>query len=212
MTQTQDTYRVYVAHGDEHGRSNLSNMIRRLGHDVELETLFGSELYDRAIANKADIMVVSRNLRDGDGIDTLVRIAEIRPAPSIVVAAAADTDGVEKAMQDHVMSYLVEPVGEDDLRPALYLSQKRFAYFYSLEKQVQTLEERLESRKIIERAKGILLSRGEINEQQAHRKLQSLARQRRTKIELVAQLIINQCGPIHESANQNVKEHSNGQP
>lgn len=181
---------VYVAHQDDTQLERLAAILRGLNHNVGFTTDHGQTLIAKAIEEPADVMVVSERLKDMEGIEALLAIGEVKPRPSIILAAGDELDSLEDAMKDHVMSYLVEPVTQNDLKPALFLSQKRFEYLRNLEKQVGTLEERLEQRKVIERAKGMLMKQLQMDEEKAHRYLQQTARSSRTKLIDVARTIL----------------------
>ena len=189
------SHRVYVAHHDDRTRREIETILQRLGHQIHLSTGLAVELHARALEQPADLMVVSRVLKDRDGIETLRDIGKISPRPAIVLASSDDVTSVERAMSDHVMAYLVEPVTEVDLMPAIFLAVNRFEYYVALQNELAELQTRLESRKIIERAKGILMSQSDVDENQAHRKLQSLARSQRTKVIEVAKRIVERLSP-----------------
>ena len=191
----QSPYLIYVAHRDEVQREQIAAIVRSLNHNVAFTTDSGQALITKALKEPADVMVVSEKLSDMEGIEALLAIGEVEPRPSIVLAGGDELDRLEDAMKDHVMSYLVEPITENDLKPALFLAQKRFEYLRNLEEQVETLEERLEQRKIIERAKGMLMKQMQMDEEKAHRHLQQTARSSRTKLIDVARTILETSVP-----------------
>ena len=182
---------IYLAHHDPSQRQTLPEHLAALGQRVTFSTDSGRELIDRVIAEPPELIVASPRLADMDGIEALVEISLHRAIPSILTAATTDQDMVERAMKDHVMVYLVDPISIDDLRPALFLAFARFELLDSLQQQVASLEQRLEERKLIERAKGILMSQRKIPEAEAHQLLQRTARNRRIKLAEVAQTIVS---------------------
>ncbi|WP_146537125.1 ANTAR domain-containing response regulator [Rubripirellula reticaptiva] len=183
--------RIYLAHGDCKTRSLLKVMLQTLGHRVGLDTDSGSVLMEFGLSDPPDMFISSKQLRDMDGIEALIRIGEEKPRAAVVVAGSADLDDIERAMKDHVMAYLIEPVTEEDLQPAIYLAQRQFHYLESLRTKVESLETRLHSRAIIERAKGIVMLRKKLNEMDAHKFLQDTARDQRKKIVEIAETIVN---------------------
>lgn len=175
--------RAYLAVRDDTERERVDAMLRAFGHQVDLSTQDGSVLIAKTLQTQPDVILVSEQLSDMAGITALLTISEHQARPSILLAQpTSDFDNLELAMQDHVMSYLIQPVSENDLRPAIPLAIKRFEYIHSLEKQVADLRDRLEQRKMIERAKGILMKSHAIDEGAAHRRLQQLARKKRQKL------------------------------
>ncbi|OYP37712.1 ANTAR domain-containing response regulator [Rhodopirellula sp. MGV] len=182
---------IYLAHGDCAVREILETILLTLGHKVPMATDRGHELIERSIEAPADILVASPKLSDMDGIEALIRIGKTMPTPSIIVAHDDELDNVERAMEDHVMAYLVEPVTAEAIQPAIYLCQKRFRHLQSLEERVVHLEQKLEDRKQIERAKGIIMQVRQLEEPEAHRFLQNTARQSRRRLADVAKQIVD---------------------
>ena len=189
-----EPFRVYIAHPDGVTGEAVRAMIMKLGHIVDLCVRDGKTLIRVASSKPADVMIVSRRLADMKGIDALLKIGEVCPRPSVILTEPDGVDSVQEAMRDHVMSYLVEPVTEHDLRPALYLAERRFAYLESLKSQVNELERKLEDRKVIERAKGVLMKAEGLTEPQAHRRLQELSRKRRMKLRQTAEEVLRRGG------------------
>lgn len=181
---------IHLAHGDSDCRAIMTPMLESLGHQLLLSTQFGREFIDRTLEQPPEILIASNQLADMDGIEALIAIGNAKPIPSIVVAKVDDLEKVERAMEDHVMAYLVEPITADDLRPAIYLAERRFRHMESLTKQVEKLENRLSQRSLIEKAKGIVMQTKSFNEEQAHRFLQDHARQNRKPLEQVAKTIV----------------------
>ena len=182
---------IYLAHGDQQQRAALADQLTSLDQQVTFRTGSGRELINKVAVEAPDLIVASPRLVDTDGIETLVEIGQRQAIPSILTAASSDQDMVERAMEDHVMVYLVEPITLDDLRPALYLAFARFDEIDSLQRKVVDLEKRLEERKMVERAKGILMNQRKLSEADAHQLLQRTARNRRVKLAEVAQTIVS---------------------
>jgi len=183
--------RIYLAHGDSKTRALLKVMLQTLGHSVALDTGSGNVLMETGLSDPPDMFISSKVLTDMDGIEALIRIGEEKPRAAVIVAGSADLDDVERAMEDHVMAYLIEPVTEEDLQPAIYLAQRQFLYLESLRTKVDSLESKLHDRAIIERAKGIVMLRRKLNEMDAHKLLQDTAREQRKKLVEIAETIVN---------------------
>lgn len=189
-----EPFRVYIAHADATTGEAVRAMTTKIGHVVEMCVPDGETLIRVASSKPADVMIVGRKLADMRGIDALLKIGEVRPRPSVILTGPDGVDSVQEAMKDHVMSYLVEPLTEHDLRPALYLAQRRFAYLESLKSQVDELQRKLEDRKVIERAKGVIMKAENLSEPQAHRRLQELSRKRRMKLRQTAEDVLRRGG------------------
>ncbi|MCC9641067.1 ANTAR domain-containing protein [Rhodopirellula sp. JC740] len=178
--------RIHFAHGSSKSRKVISAILDALDHRVELVTESGDTLIQRALNDHPDLIIAAPRLSDMDGIEAMIRIGETHPIPGIIIASTDDLDQVERAMEDHVMAYLVEPITVDTLRPAIYLAERRFKHFQSLTDRIESLQTQLEDRKVIERAKGLVMKAKGMTESEAHRFLQSLAKQQRKKIAEVA--------------------------
>jgi AmiR/NasT family two-component response regulator len=110
--------------------------------------------------------------------------------PIILISAYHEDEMIERAETDHIMAYLVKPIKEADLQPAIALAMRRFQQFQALQQEASDLRQALEDRKIIERAKGVLMKRAAVDEETAFRRLQKLATERRCKLVEVARLIL----------------------
>ncbi|MCC9602757.1 ANTAR domain-containing protein [Stieleria sp. JC731] len=182
---------IYLAHGDTSVRKVLTTIIITLGHKLPVTTDSGKELIDAAVSKPADVLIASPGLSDMDGIEALIQVGYVKPTPSIIVAKNDDLDKVERAMEDHVMAYLVEPVTAESLQPAIFLCQKRFRHLQSLEEQVTSLQQKLDDRKQIEKAKGIIMQVRQLDEPEAHRYLQNTARRTRRRLAEIAKQIVD---------------------
>ncbi len=182
--------RVLLAHRDEGAREILEAILHALGHTILATVSSYDRLVEEGEKGGADVIITSVEIEGGDGIDALLKIAETHPAPAVVVAKHNQLDRIEKALEDHVMAYLVEPINEDELRPTIYLVRRRFAQFEELREQNETLKESLEARKLVERAKGKLMDRHDLTEEEAYQRLQRTASKNRKKLREVAEAIL----------------------
>ena len=110
--------------------------------------------------------------------------------PSIVVTKKDSLDKVEKAMDDHVMAYMIEPVNSDELKPAIYVVLRRFEQLKQLEEENESLKDALASRKKVERAKGILMAKKGWSEEEAYLYIRKAATSNRIKMDSVADIVI----------------------
>jgi len=182
--------KVYVAQKDETLRGELCSMFRNLELEVVGSTGLAKELVEACTDNRPDLVVTAVHLEDGCGLEALLKIAKEEPLPAIVVAKQDDLEDVEKAMQDHVMAFLIDPVDQRGLRSTSYLVMRRFEQFQELRKENSQLKEALESRKKMERAKGIIMEKYDLTEEEAYLRIRKVATNRRMKLSEVADIVI----------------------
>ncbi len=185
------SYRIAFAHGDDKSRPIIAEMLKSLDHRLDLVTNSGRELIAAVKDNPPELLISGIRLSDMDGIEALIECGQKEPIPSIVVSAETDLEKVERALQDHVMAYLAEPVQVKHLRPAIFLVVQRFAQFQELREENQELKEALSLRKCVERAKGLLMKKHNLDEHDAYRQLQRMASDRRDKIGNIARILID---------------------
>ena len=116
----------------------------------------GQQAVDLAVEHKPDLVIMDVKMPSRDGIDAAAEIAAKRIAPMVILTAFSQRDLVERARDAGAMAYLVKPFTISDLIPAIELAVSRFSEIASLESEVATLSDRLETRKLVERAKGVL--------------------------------------------------------
>jgi len=125
-----------------------------------------------------------------DGIDAAIALYKDAPVPVILVSAYHDAELVERAEADHIMGYLVKPIKQADLGPVISLAMRRFEQFQELRKEAADLRQALEDRKLIERAKGLLMKKAGLDEASAFRRLQKLASDKNLKLVEVARILL----------------------
>jgi two-component system, response regulator PdtaR len=125
-----------------------------------------------------------------DGIEAAASIFRHRPTPVILVSAFHDPELIARAEQDHVMAYLVKPVKLADLETAIAISMRRYEQFQSLRREATDLRQALEDRKVIERAKGVLMKKLKLDEHDAFRRLQKISNERNLKLVDVANTLL----------------------
>ncbi|MEQ8208760.1 MAG: ANTAR domain-containing protein [Lacipirellulaceae bacterium] len=181
---------VVIAHCSEETRNTLCNGVGELGHRVRIVCNSNQALLETCLDRAPDLIISGIDLEDGDTVDTLIEISEKDPTPGIIVTPQSSLLNVEEALKDHVMAYLVEPIDEEQLKPTIYLVVERFKQFEELHKEVEVLKDAMAARKVIERAKGILMSSQDIDESEAFRRLQKLSTTKRMKMVAVAEAVI----------------------
>jgi response regulator NasT len=182
--------RIAVADDERDMRDYFQKCLTRLGHQVVAVSENGRELVERCRALRPDLVITDIKMPDMDGIEAATEIYRDRPIPVILVSAYHDAALVERAEADHILGYLVKPIKQADLEPVIGLAMRRFEQFESLRREAADLRQALEDRKLIERAKGVLMRRGQLDEQDAFRRLQKLASEKSRKLVDIAQMIL----------------------
>jgi response regulator NasT len=182
--------RVLIAEDEALIRLDLAEMLREEGYDVVGEAGDGQEAVDLALSLRPDLVIMDVKMPRRDGIDAAAEIAEKRIAPIVVLTAFSQRDLVEKARDAGAMAYLVKPFSVSDLIPAIELAVSRFGEFAALEREVADLSDRLATRKLVERAKGVLQAKHTMTEPEAFRWMQRAAMDRRTTMKRVAEVVL----------------------
>ncbi len=183
--------KVLVAHQDQSLCSKIASMLDDLGYNVIGKCCSRESLKELAIEKCATLIVTGIHYDDGMVVDTLLELAQREPVPAIIIAKQVDLDDVEKAMEDHVMGYLIDPVDNKDLETTCYLVLRRFQQFQELREENKELKEALLARKKIERAKGIVMKKYQISEEDAYLRIRNAATKQRIKMIEVADIIID---------------------
>ncbi|HEV3260076.1 MAG TPA: response regulator [Gemmataceae bacterium] len=183
--------RIAVADDEPDMRDYFQTILPTLGHDVAVAARTGRELVEQCQALNPDMVITDIKMADMDGIEAAMEICRTRPVPIILVTAYQNPELIARAESDHVMAYLVKPIKQADLGPAISLAMRRFEQFQTLYKEAADLRQALEDRKLIERAKGILMKRAAIGEQEAFRRLNRLARNKNWKLVEIAHRIFS---------------------
>jgi response regulator NasT len=168
----------------------LTETLAVLGHEVVLVAATGRELVEQCRTKRPDLVITDVKMPDLDGLTAAAEIWGDAPIPIIVVSAHHERALIERAEQTHIMAYLVKPIKQDDLAPAIAIAAHRFQEFKSLEEQAQSLRQALEDRKTIERAKGVVMKRTGLGEAEAFQRLQRLASEKSRKLVEIAAMIV----------------------
>jgi two-component system, response regulator PdtaR len=181
---------VLVAEDEALIRLDLVEMLKEEGYDVAGEAADGEQAVAMAAELKPDLVILDVKMPKMDGIDAAAAIAGERIAPVVILTAFSQRDLVERAREAGAMAYLVKPFAKHDLVPAIELAVSRFAEFAALESEVATLTDRMETRKLVERAKGLLMSKQGLSEPEAFRWIQRTAMDRRATMKAVAEAVV----------------------
>ncbi len=184
------SHRVLIAEDEALIRLDLAEMLREEGYDVVGEAGDGQEAVELAEQLRPDLVIMDVKMPRRDGIDAAAEIAAKRIAPIVVLTAFSQRDLVEKARDAGAMAYLVKPFSISDLIPAIEVAVSRFAEVTELEREVADLSDRLETRKLVERAKGLLQTKQGMTEPEAFKWIQRAAMDRRTTMRRVAEVVL----------------------
>lgn len=185
-----DPLRIIVADDEPDMRDYFRKILPRLGHHVVAVAQNGRELLEQCKALRPQLVITDIKMPEMDGIEAAEEIYKDHPVAVILVSAYHDADLIARAEADHIMGYLVKPIKQADLVPVIALAMRRFEQFQALRQEAADLRQALQDRKIIERAKGILMKRGPLDEPQAFRRLQKLASEKNRKLVEIAQMIV----------------------
>ncbi|MGK2321089.1 ANTAR domain-containing response regulator [Gordonia rhizosphera] len=189
------THRVLVAEDDSLIRMDLIEMLREEGYEVVGEAPNGQVAVDLTEQLTPDLVIMDVKMPVRDGIDAAMEIAQKKLAPVVMLTAFSQREFIEKARDAGAMAYLVKPFTKADLVPAIEVAVSRYNELSALEKEVATLSDRLETRKLVERAKGLLMEKQSLTEPEAFKWIQRAAMDRRTTMKAVAQVVVETLGP-----------------
>jgi len=169
---------------------DVREMLTNLGYLVVGEVGDGRSAVNLARELKPDILVMDIKMPDMDGIEAAKVLTEEKIAPVLLLTAYSQRDLVERAKDAGVAGYIVKPFQESDLAPAIEVALARFHEFRALEQEVEDLQEALKTRKLVDRAKGILMDTQDLREAEAFRKIQKMSMNTRKPMRQVAEAII----------------------
>ncbi len=195
MSANQTTKRILIAEDETLIRMDLAEMLRESGYEVVGEATNGEEAINLAKELKPDLAILDVKMPKIDGITAAESIVEISPV--LMLTAFSQKDLVERAVDAGVMAYLVKPFTVNDLLPAIEIAITRHTQMLALRTEVTDLTERLETRKIIERAKGILMQAMRLSEPEAFKWIQRTAMDRRVSMKQVAEAVIDPASAPH---------------
>ncbi|MFI6598588.1 ANTAR domain-containing response regulator [Nonomuraea sp. NPDC050536] len=183
--------RVVIAEDEALIRLDLKEMLQEEGYVVVGEAGDGEQAIQLATEQRPDLIILDVKMPVLDGISAAERIVADRIAPCLILTAFSQRDLVERARDAGAMAYLVKPFTKSDLVPAIEMAVSRHEEMLALAKEVSNLSDRLETRKLVERAKGKLMSDHGWSEPQAFRWIQKASMDRRLSMREVAQIVID---------------------
>jgi AmiR/NasT family two-component response regulator len=191
MAQPDPTARrVLIAEDEALIRLDLREMLEEEGYDVCGEAGDGQTAVDMANELRPELVILDVKMPVLDGIAAAEQIARNRIAPVVILTAFSQRDLVEKAREAGAMAYLVKPFQKKDLLPTIEMALSRYSELVGLEAEVDGLQDRLEARKLVERAKGVLMTEHGMSEPEAFRWVQRASMDRRLTMRAVAEAVL----------------------
>lgn len=182
--------RVIIADDESVIRADLREMLTNLNYLVVGEVGDGRSAINLAREVKPDVIIMDIKMPDMDGIEAADVLTRERIAPVLLLTAYSQRDLVDRAKEAGVVGYLVKPFREQEIVPAIEIARARFQEFSELQKQIGDLKETLETRKLVDRAKGILMDSQGLTEHEAFRKIQKMSMNTRKPMKEIAEAIV----------------------
>jgi two-component system, response regulator PdtaR len=188
---SKSPFRVVVAEDEALIRLDLKEMLEEEGYEVVGEAGDGETAVKLAVSQRPDLVILDVKMPVLDGLTAASQIAADRLAPVVILTAFSQRELVERARDAGAMAYLVKPFTKADLVPAIEMAVSRFQETRALETEVGTLRDRLEVRKLLDRAKGLLQTEHGLSEPEAFRWIQKTSMDRRISMRDVAQAVLD---------------------
>ena len=182
--------RVIIADDESVIRADLREILTNLGYLVVGEVGDGQSAVNVARELKPDVVIMDIKMPDLDGIEAAKILTQEKVAPVLLLTAYSQRDLIDRAKEAGVVGYLVKPFREQEIVPAIEIALERFKEFRELEKEVGNLRETLETRKVVDRAKGLLMDQQGLTEAEAFRKIQKMSMNTRKPMKEIAEAII----------------------
>lgn len=182
--------RVLICEDEGLTALRLQVSLKKLGHEVVGEAANGEEAVAQAARLLPDAILMDVRMPKLDGIAATERIMAERPTAIVMITAYSERELVDAALRVGASGYLVKPVSDDQIEPALQVALSRFAELKELRGELTDMKQALEARKVMERAKGILMRRFQLTEEDAYKRLQKMSRDRRQSLRDTAAQVI----------------------
>jgi response regulator NasT len=185
-----ESLRMLIADDESIIRLDLKNVLGNMGHKVVAEAVDGQSAVNLARTTDIDLAILDIKMPEMDGLDAAKIITEEKICPVVLLTAYSQQDLIERAKEAGVFGYLVKPFKEADLLPAIEIAISRYREMQTLEEEISNLQERIETRKLVDRAKGILMDKRGMKETEAFRWIQTQSMNARKSMKEVAEAII----------------------
>jgi two-component system, response regulator PdtaR len=186
--------RILVAEDETIIRLDLKDLLERAGFEVVAEARDGEEAVELAREHRPDLALMDVKMPRLDGIEAARKILDERPIPIVMLTAYGQEDLVTRAAEAGVFGYLVKPFREQDLLPAIHTARARHEELQALRAEAESLSEALASRKVIERAKGLLMEKEGLSEQDAFERLRRASQTSQRPLKVIAEAVVATLG------------------
>lgn len=182
--------RIVIADDESIIRLDLKKMLEEMGHTVVGEASDGQKAIDLTRALKPDVVILDIKMPVMDGLDAAKIISDEKLAPVMLLTAFSQVDLINRAKEAGVFAYLVKPFKESDIIPAIEIAITRYLEMQGLESQVGDLQQKIDTRKVVDRAKGILMDKYSLKENEAFRRIQQQSMNTRKSMREIAEAIV----------------------
>jgi response regulator NasT len=182
--------RIVIAEDESISRMDLREMLANLGYLVVGEAGDGRSAVNLARELRPELVIMDIKMPEMDGISAAKILTEEKIAPVLLLTAYADQEFIDRARDAGVMGYLIKPYGENQLAPAIEVALARYGEFLRLDKELGDTKEALTTRKVVERAKGVLMDTAGLKESEAFHRIQRLSMNSRKSMREVAEAIL----------------------
>ncbi len=185
-----NSLRIVIADNESIIRMDLKELLEEAGHEVVGEAVNGKKAVELTKKTRPDLVIMDIKMPEMDGLTAAKIISDEKIAPVLLLTAFSQADIVERAKDSGVLAYLVKPVQEANLFPAMEIALSRFKEMQEMEGELDKLKDSLELRKTLDRAKGIIMDTFKISEAEAYKRIQKYSMAKRLSIKEVAESII----------------------
>jgi two-component system, response regulator PdtaR len=182
--------RILIAEDETIIRLDLRDLLERAGFEVCAEARDGEEAVELARSEQPDLAIMDVKMPHADGIEAARRILDERPIPIVMLTAYGQEELVSRAVEAGVFGYLVKPFREQDLLPAIRTARARHEELQEVREEAESLTEALAARKVIERAKGLLMEREQLSERDAFARLRKASQASGRPLRVIAEAVV----------------------
>lgn len=190
-TIPEDPHKILIADDNSKTRLFLKTQLELMGYTVAGSATNGRDAVDMAVELHPTLVIMDVKMPQMDGIEAARAITARTAVPIILITGISSDDIASQAIEAGVFGYLIKPVTKKQLEPAIRLALARYDEFKSLKNEVKDLKDAIETRKLVERAKGILMKRGNLSEEDAFKMLQTHSQKENKKMREIAEAIIS---------------------
>ena len=190
----QKSLRLVIADNESLIRMDLREMLEEAGHEIVGEAMDGRKAVVLTRSHRPDLVIMDIKMPQMDGIAAAKKMAEEKLAPVLLLTAFSQPEIVEKAKASGVLGYLVKPVQEAQLFPAMEIARSRWQEMQDMEAELAGLRDTLEARKTLDRAKGIIMAMHHLSEPEAYRRIQQYAMMKRKTLKEIAEAVVKAAG------------------